>query len=92
MNLFNYYLCTHLLVEKLYPEAPDKSLKGLAEYFDIEIAGGQLHRATADAYITLELFKILSDSLIGKGFDTIVKGIRYQGDYESGMRLGWSIT
>ena len=53
-ELLNYYLCTHLLVEKLYPEAPDKSLKGLAEFFDIEItAGGQLHRATADAYILL---------------------------------------
>ena len=91
-ELLNYYLCTHLLVEKLYPEAPDKSLKGLAEFFDIEItAGGQLHRATADAYITLELFKILRDGLIGKGLDTIIKAIRYQGDYESGMRLGWSI-
>ena len=90
VEMLNYYLCTHLLVEKLYPEAPDKSLKGLAEFFDIE-ADGQLHRATADAYITLELFKVLRDTLIGKGLDTIVQGIRYQGDYESGMRLGWSI-
>ena len=37
------------------------------------------------------MFKILRDSLIGKGLCEIKQAIRYQADYESGMRLGWSI-
>ena len=86
----NYYLCTHLLVEKLAPQAPDKSLKGLAQFFSIA-SEDQLHRAEADAYLTLELFKKLLLRMQQKNIPLIVDAIRYQGDYESGMRLGWGI-
>lgn len=86
----NYYLCTHLLVEKLVAEAPDKSLKGLADFFHLP-ADDQLHRAKADAYLTLELFKKLQERLIGEGILRVIDSIRFQGDYESGTRLGWGI-
>lgn len=87
----NYYLCTHLLVEKLVSHAPDKSLKGLAQFFSL-LSDRQLHRAEADAYLTLELFKVLLDKLQEKGIDRIIDAIRFQGDYESGTRLGWGIS
>lgn len=86
----NYYMCTHLLVEKLVSEAPDKSLKGLADFFHLP-ADEQLHRAKADAFLTLELFKKLQYKLLDKGIDRIIDGIRFQGDYESGTRLGWGV-
>lgn len=83
----NYFLCTHLLVEKLAPTAPDKSLKGLATHFALP-GDARLHRAEADAYLTLELFKILLRKMQEKKIPTIADGIRFQGDFESGMRLG----
>ena len=86
----NYYLCSHLLVEKLVSEAPDKSLKGLAEFFELP-ADSKLHRAKADAYLTLELLMCLQKRMTDAGLKTIVDGIRLQGDYESGLRLGWGI-
>lgn len=88
-ELANFYLCTHLLVEKLAPETPDKSLKGLAEYF--RLATGDLHRAEADAYVTLELFKVLVGRLGSRQIEHVREAIRLQGDLESGMRLGWSV-
>lgn len=88
-ELGNFFLCTHLLVEKLAPEAPDKSLKGLAEYF--KLATGELHRAEADAYVTLELFKVLLDKLRARTVKSIDEAVRLQGDLESGMRLGWGV-
>ncbi len=86
----NYYLCTHLLVEKLAHEAPDKSLRGLAEFFKLP-GDAQLHRAEADAYLTLELFKVLLNRLEAKGVGSINDAIRFQADFESGTRLGWGI-
>lgn len=86
----NYYLCTHLLVEKLAPNAPDKSLRGLASFFKLP-GDAQLHRAEADAYLTLELFKVLLKKMEDKGLSSITDGIRFQGDFESGTRLGWGI-
>ncbi len=86
----NYYLCTHLLVEKLAPNAPDKSLKGLAGFFNLP-GDAKLHRAEADAYITLELFKILLEKMRVKGIPSIADAIRFQGDFESGTRLGWGV-
>lgn len=86
----NYYLCTHLLTEKLLPSVPDKSLKGLAKNLDL-VAKGQLHRAEADAYLTWELFKVLLGRLNEERLDTIIDAIRFQGDYESGSRLGWGV-
>jgi DNA polymerase III epsilon subunit family exonuclease len=86
----NYYLCTHLLVEKLAPNAPDKSLKGLAGFFSLP-GDAKLHRAEADAYLTLELFKILLEKMRTKGIPSIADAIRFQGDFESGTRLGWGV-
>ncbi|MBC7533932.1 MAG: hypothetical protein H7318_20385 [Oligoflexus sp.] len=86
----NYYLCTHLLVEKLAPNAPDKSLKGLAGFFTLP-GDARLHRAEADAYLTLELFKILLEKMRVKGIPSIADAIRFQGDFESGTRLGWGV-
>ena len=89
ITLDNFYLCTHLLVEKLAPTAPDKSLKGLAEHFDLD--RGQLHRAEADAYVTLELFKVLRGRLTERSVTKVEQAIRLQGDMESGLRLGWGV-
>lgn len=87
----NYFLCTHLLTEKLLSDAPDKSLKGLAENLDLETQG-KLHRAEADAYLTYELFKVLIGKLFEREIHIVVDAVRFQGDYESSMRLGWGIT
>jgi DNA polymerase III epsilon subunit-like protein len=89
VELDNFYLCTHLLVEKLAHEAPDKSLKGLAEYF--KLAKGEFHRAEGDTYVTLELFKVLLERLKARSVKRIDEAVRLQGDLESGMRLGWGV-
>jgi DNA polymerase III epsilon subunit family exonuclease len=86
----NYFLCTHLLVEKLAPAAPDKSLKGLATHFALP-GDARLHRAEADAYLTLELFKILLGKMHERGIPSIADAIRFQGDFESGLRLGFGV-
>jgi DNA polymerase III epsilon subunit family exonuclease len=88
-NPENFYMCTHLLVEKLVSEAPDKSLTGLAKFFGIDT--GELHRAEADTYVTLELFKALQAKLKENSVTMIEEAIRLQGDLESGMRLGWGV-
>lgn len=85
----NFYLCTHLLVEKLAPESPDKSLKGLSKHF--RLPSGDLHRAEADAYLTLELFKVLISRLLDRTVKTAEGAIRLQGDMESAARLGWGV-
>lgn len=87
----NYYLCTHLLTEKLLPDAPDKSLKGLAENLGLSFQGDP-HRAEADTYFTHELFKILLSELQDLEIINIIDAIRFQGDYESSLRLGWGIA
>ena len=87
----NYFLCTHLLVEKLLSSAPDKSLKGLSQHLSLETSG-KLHRAEADAYLSFELFKILLSRMKERGISCIIDGIRFQGDFESGIRLGWAVS
>lgn len=87
----NYFLCTHLLIEKLAPGAPDKSLKGLAKYYELPHTGVH-HRAEADAFLTLELFRKLSSMLIEKQVPSIIEAIRLQGDFESASRLGWGVA
>ncbi len=86
----NYFLCTHLLTEKLMPEMPDKSLTGLARNLGLDTMG-KLHRAEADAFLTWELFKILLAKLETEAIPSIADAIRLQADYESAIRLGWSI-
>jgi len=90
VDLQNFFLCTHLLVEKLFKETPNKSLKGLAKHFELN-ANGKLHRAEADAFVTLELFKILQERLSSRGMNLVVEAIRLQGDMESSQRLNWNI-
>ena len=88
-ELPNFFLCTHLLGEKLLPEARDKSLQGLAEY-----VGGRYeksHRAQADTEMTVDLFAKLRELLLKRGIVTIEEAIRFQGDFDSGLRLGWGM-
>lgn len=89
-HLQNFFMCTHLLVEKLVSESPDKSLKGLAHFLEIP-NDDALHRAKADAIITVELFKHLLTRLKNANINRVIDGIRFQADLESGMRLGWAI-
>ena len=89
VEMGNFFLCTHLLVEKLAKEAPDKSLRGLAEHFQLD--SGDLHRAEADAYVTLDLFKVLKAKLLERNIVLVEEAIRLQGDLDSGVRLGWGV-
>jgi DNA polymerase III epsilon subunit family exonuclease len=88
-QLDNFYLCTHLLSEKLLAQAPDKSLSGLTTY--LNIPSGAVHRAEEDTYLTWELFKVLVDKAKAAGAETIIDTIRLQGDLNSRLRLGWSL-
>lgn len=90
IDLLNYYLCTHLLAEKLLPSAPDKSLKGLVSFIG-ETRIEDFHRADADAYATHYLFEHLVKKLSKKSVTIIKDAIRFQGDLESALRLGWGL-
>jgi DNA polymerase III epsilon subunit-like protein len=87
----NFFLCTHLLVDKLFSHAPDKSLTGLGRFFGCEL--GTVHRADTDAELTHKVFVHLMKALKseGSGIAQIGSAIRFQGDYESAVRLGWAI-
>ena len=89
-ELDNFYLCTHLL-SKLIPEAPIKSLSGLAEYLEI-LSDEKVHRARADAILTLKLFNVLCKKMLDQKINSVFAAIRLQGDLESNIRIGWSIT
>ena len=88
-NLDNFFLCTHLLAEKLIPEASDKSLKGLAGF--LGFAEKENHRAEADAIMTLKLFQELMARIETKKIMTLEQAVRFQGDTESAIRLGWGV-
>ncbi len=85
----NFYLCTHLLAEKLLASSPDKSLQGLTNY--LNIPSGTVHRAKEDSYLTWELFKVLLHKLHEAGAVSIADAIRFQGDLNSRLRLGWRL-
>jgi len=85
----NFFVCTHLLSEKVLSDSPDKSLKGLANYLDLHFEGA--HRAEADAHITFDLYKAIISRLSALGINKIEQVIRMQGDYESSFRLGWGV-
>lgn len=87
--LRNFFLCTHLLTEKLISESNDKSLMGLAKFLGIE--GGTAHRAEADTFVTKDLFKELVLRLAKENIFVVKDAIRFQGDLESSMRLGWGL-
>ena len=88
-DLSNFFMCTHLLIEKLCPEAPDKSLKGLSRFFSL--SGDDFHRAEADAIQTWELYKVLCRKLKERGIVKVEQAIRLQADMDSSLRLGWAI-
>lgn len=86
-RLDNFFICTHLLATKLSPDAPDKSLGGLGQYFDIDLPAS--HRAEADALVNQKLWQVYLEMLVGQEFSTPEDVIRFQGDLYSGLRLGW---
>jgi DNA polymerase III epsilon subunit family exonuclease len=86
----NFFLCTHLLAERLAPESPDKSLGGLVKFLNLK-AMGDAHRAEADGYATMHLFNYLRSKIDLLKIEKIEDAIRLQGDVESGLRLGWAI-
>lgn len=86
----NFFLCTHLLTEKLASDAPDKSLSGVAKYLGIRF-DDDAHRAEADAKITFEVFEQLKSRLISERMHSVREAVRFQDDLESAMRLGWGI-
>ena len=89
-NFQNFFLCTHLLVEKLVPEAPVKSVKGLAQFF--ELGNKDFHRAEADAFVTLEIFKILLTRIRTRNIKTLEDALRFQNDKENLAKIGWGVT
>ena len=89
-DLRNFFLCTHLLTEKLIPESQDKSLQGLARFLQLKM--DEAHRAEADSLLTKDLLVELLVRVKRLGFSKIADVIRFQGDLESGLRLGWGIS
>ncbi len=89
VTMENFYLCTHLLGEKMWPESPRKNLGGLAEFLGIELH--TVHRAQADTHLTLELFKQILGRFSDIGIETLEEAIRFQGDYDSLSRISWAV-
>ena len=89
-NIDNFFLCTHLLSERLAPEAKDKSLTGLGGYFSLDFSEKH-HRAKADALLTVKLFEVLIGRLKENSIDNLCDAIRFQGDLDSGVRIGWEV-
>ena len=89
-TLDNFYLCTHLLAEKIFPAAPDKSLGGIAKYLGITTPD-KTHRAEADARMTVDVFYGLLEKFSEQHLDSVEDGIRFQEDLESAIRLGWGL-
>lgn len=85
----NFYLCTHLLLAKLFPKAKDRTLKGAVRDFKLPVT--RAHRAEADAEMTLALFSVLLTKLQESKINTVAEAIRYQGDIESGKKIGWAL-
>ncbi len=82
----NFHICTHLLAEKLWPSAKDKSLHGLAKQFGFADSGA--HRAREDAQMTFRLWQLIRAELVKMGVSTIQEVIYLQNDLESCIRIG----
>ena len=82
----NFYLCTHMLLAKLFPNTKDRTLKGAVRSFKLRATRG--HRAEADAEMTLSLFAVLLDKLQKSGMHTVADAIRCQWDIESSKKIG----
>lgn len=88
-SIENIFLCTHLLAIKLISESLNKSLSGLASFLNLTTQS--CHRATEDAYCTLELFKELCSRLEQSNIYSLEEAIRFQGDLSSFIRMGWKV-
>ncbi len=87
--LENFFLCTHLLSEKLIPESQHKSLSGLCAHLGIILEPN--HRAEQDAICTKDLFSHILKKLDHKGIKTLKEAIVFQGDLASAIKIGWEI-
>ena len=85
----NFFLCTHLLAEKLFIDSHKKSLRGLCEHLGLPLS--KAHRAKNDTMMTLALFEQIVSALLGAGIRTLEAALRFQGDYATVKRLGWRI-
>lgn len=85
----NFYLCTHLLATRLFPDSPDKTLQGIAAYLGAKVSSA--HRAEGDAQTTVALFTQMLRELHKRGIETVVEAIRLQGDIDLCTKVGWAI-
>jgi DNA polymerase III epsilon subunit family exonuclease len=88
-ELKNFYICTHLLVSNSFQQIPNKSLSGVAAYFQSPTRTS--HRAEADAEMTADVFWNLADNLERSGFHTIEDLLKIQADQQTMRRLGAGI-
>ena len=88
-NLSNFFLCTHLLSERLVPESKLKSLTGLAEFLGFGLAPN--HRAKEDTECTALLLKHLLKKMDEKQIVNLEEAIKLQGDLFSAIKVGWKI-
>jgi|GEM_PF-6280502 len=86
----NFYVCTHQIAEKVYPNCPRKSLKGLVEY--LKLPGDGFHRAQEDAQMTKLLFLREKEELKKNKVKTYRDLIEFKGDYALLERMGWQLS
>ncbi len=86
----NFYVCTHQIAEKVYPNCPRKSLKGLVEY--LKLPGDGFHRAQEDAQMTKLLFLREKEELHKRKVKTYRDLVELKGDYALLERMGWQLT
>lgn len=83
--LLNFFLCTHLLCEKLFPAAPDKSLSGVASY--LGKSSDCVHRAKEDTELTEFVHQHILEQLRKRNIHTVREAILFQNDIDSTKRL-----
>ncbi len=86
----NFHVCTHQIAEKVYPDCPRKSLKGLVEY--LKLPGEGFHRAQEDAQMTKLLFLREKEELEKHKVRTYRELVEFKGDYALLERMGWQIS
>ncbi|KAB8030852.1 exonuclease domain-containing protein [Fluviispira multicolorata] len=86
----NFYFCTHLIVSNILPEAPSKTLSGVAEYFEIPVLDA--HKALDDAEMTASVFWKLLEVCEKNGFKTCEDILKIQADAETIRKLGPGIN
>jgi DNA polymerase III epsilon subunit-like protein len=84
----NFYLCTHMMGQRLCPEAPSKTLGGLAVYVGAS-KDRPTHRAQDDVDLTEFLWAALRERL-PPGI-SLKEAILFQRDYLSSLKIGWAL-